>query len=94
MIYINPVNLNKIDVKNVKNGGILLDCVKSDNVNILQETAQKELSADYDIHVLKNNSLQLHVVSITTTKDNDTFCDYLVRQNGDIYFRTPLTTRL
>lgn len=87
MRYMNPVNQNlKLsNVKHVKNGGILLDCVKSDNLNLLQETVKKELSTNYDIHILKNNSPQLRLVGITDEMDAETFRKYLVKQNEDIF---------
>lgn len=85
MKYANPIDLNiKIaNVKNVKNGGILLNC-QSDNFNILKETAKKQLSDNYDIHVLKNTTPQLRIVGLADKMDDKSLQHYLKTQNNDL----------
>lgn len=84
---VNPVDLNvKINnVKHISNGGILLDCNKSEEVSKLKEIVQEKMSSDYEIHVLKSIHPQLRIVGISENFDPSTLLMYIRKQNDIIF---------
>lgn len=72
-------------VKQSHDTGIVVGSNKDDSITQLKATAEKELSAKYEVHLLKPVHHQICLGGLFECCDNDTFKVLLRKQNSDIF---------
>lgn len=87
MQLVNPAKLD-VEINNVKrirNGGIMLSSTQPESILKIKEVAEKNLAANYDVHVLKNINPQIRIVGLSGRLDDDSLKYYLAKQSPDIF---------
>lgn len=84
---VNPLDKDvKINsVKHIKDGGILVGCDHLDSASIILNAAEEKLSDNYEIRIAKSILPQLRVVGMSEKLDVDTFKNYLMKQNNELF---------
>ncbi|CAH2015914.1 unnamed protein product [Acanthoscelides obtectus] len=81
---VDPVdnNIRFSQVKNIKNGGILIKCDGSDDANKLKDLASRHLSADYEVKEVRKFNPRLKIVGMSQCIEKEELCTMLKSQNN------------
>ncbi|CAH1999685.1 unnamed protein product [Acanthoscelides obtectus] len=91
---VDPVdnNIRFSQVKNVKNGGILIKCDGSDDANKLKDLASRHLSADYEVKEVRKFNPRLKIVGMSQCIEKEELCTMLKSQNNAFHAENQITT--
>lgn len=82
---VNPVdnNIKLSQVKNLKDGGILIRCHDVNDLNKFKEVASKSLSEEYEVKEVKRINPRIKVVGMTEEYSRDDLAGLLQSQNQE-----------
>lgn len=71
-------------MKHVRNGGILVGCDNADDVSKIKNAAEKNLSSDYEVRVLKSPRPSLRMVGFEAHYDEASLLHFIQKQNASV----------
>lgn len=82
--HIDPKEFNVNKVKNLKNGGLVINCDNNDNIKNLHQIAARKLGDRYDIRIPPIRNPKMKIFDITEKYSESELIDAIKAQNDEL----------